>query len=280
MTRGGSPLPGAVEAGDRPGDRASDNTDPAAGAGAINEPGELNEPGALADRVLRDGADDRTDPSRRSAAVAGGHGEPPARRVEPRGVGADPTALVLDLDQRRTSDSAAVRRDVSRALATLSVQRPTLAVATAQRWLAEGGPHTTSVVQRGLRPLVLARDDTALRLAGYSPAAAVRVVDLEIDVSPVPAFGGGLRFSARVVSATLQPAPALVEYRIEHRAAAGELRHATGRLLARTVDPLADVGVRRTHRLPRQPSSRWIVGPCRLIVTINGRDDATATFTL
>lgn len=192
----------------------------------------------------------------------------------------DATALVLDLDRRRSSDSPAVRRDVSRALAKLAVRQPTLALSTAQRWLAEGGNHTNSVVQRGLRPLVLARDDTALRLAGYSPAAAVRVVDLELDREQAPAFGGGLHFTARVVSATLQPAPVLVEYRIEHRASAGELRRANGRLLARTVDPLADVSVRRMHRLPRHPSSRWTAGGCRLVVTINGRDDATATFTL
>jgi len=262
---------GAVETGRR----ADQETEAAAGVGDI---GELDEPSAVGDGDLQDGGDDQDHPARRSAAATEAHRGLPGHRNHLRDL-ADPTATVRDLDERRTSESAAVRRDVSRGLATLSMQQPTLAIATAQRWLAEGGAHTHSVVRRGLRPLVLARDDAALRLAGYSPTAAVRVVGLEIDDDPAPAFGGELRFSARVVSATLQPAPTLVEYRIEHRDTAGELRRATGRVLARTVDPLADVRIHRSHRLPPRPSNRWTEGPCRLVLSINGRDDATATFT-
>jgi hypothetical protein len=276
--------PIAVPAAVEPGDRPSDDTEPTIDS-ARHDPGDRAQRAVGSQSGERAGRRidvvDAPAHSPGSGAVTTDQRGVRADRAGPRGVAdaTDATALVLELDRRRTSDSAAVRRDVSRALANLSVQQPTLAVATAHRWLAEGGPHTHSVVRRGLRPLVLARDDTALRLAGYSPAAPVRVVDLEIDAERTPAFGGELVFSARVVSATLQPAPVLVEYRVEHRASSGELRRAAGRLLSRTLDPLADVSVRRTHRLPRQPSSRWSEGPCRLVVTINGRDDATATFT-
>jgi hypothetical protein len=192
----------------------------------------------------------------------------------------DPIPALLELDRLRHDPSAVVRRGVSRDLAALARSQPTLALSTAQRWIAEGGAHTDVVVRRGLRPLVDRRDDTALRLAGYSPAAAVRVVDLRVDDEPPPAFGGDLRFSARVVSADLRPRSVLVEYRLDHRTADGEPRVARGRLVARTLDPLTDVTTRRSHRLPQHASRRWAEGPCRLVLTINGRDDATATFTL
>jgi len=192
----------------------------------------------------------------------------------------DPISEILDLDSMRDDERAAVRRRVSERLAALARTHPTLALATAQRWLAEGGRYTESVVRRGLKPLVDARDDTALRLAGYSPSAAARVVDLWIDEHPAPAFGGHLRFSARVVSAETRAVPALVEYRIEHRNGEGELRSARGRMMARVLDPLTDTTLRRAHRLPRRPSLEWVAGPASLVVAINARDDATLAFTL
>jgi hypothetical protein len=192
----------------------------------------------------------------------------------------DDVATVLELDRRRHDPDAAVRRRVAHDLAALARRQPTLALSTAQRWLAEGGPHTTSIVRRGLRPLVDDRDDTALRLAGYSPAAAVRVVDLVVDDDPPLAFGARLRFGARVVSSETRAAPVMVEYRIEHRNERGEPQADGGRLLTRVLDPLTDFAVRRAHRLPRRPNASWVAGPARLVLRVNGRDDAATTFTL
>ena len=193
---------------------------------------------------------------------------------------ADSTATVLDLDRLRHDESAVVRRRVSQRLAELARTEPTLAVLTARRWLAEGGAHTEAIVRRGLKPLVDERDDAALRIAGYSPSAAVRIVDLVIESDPPPSFGDTLRFEARVVSNDVRSVPALVEYRINHRDREGAWRHRDGRLLMRVLDPLSDARIRRAHRLPPQPGSRWCEGDCRLVLRVNGRDDATATFTL
>ncbi len=206
--------------------------------------------------------------------------QPSSTERTPKVSFADPTATILELDRLRETDSAVARRSVSQGLAALARTRPTLALSTAQRWLAEGGSHIESTVQRGLRPLVESRDDTALRIAGFAPSVAVRVVDLSIDDDHAPAFGTALRFSARVVSNETRAVPVLVEYRIEHRNDDGAWRYARGRLMTRTLDPLTDARIRRTHRLPRAPSSRWAPGPTRLVVGVNGRDLAAATFTL
>src|SRR5436309_179224 len=96
---------------------------------------------------------------------------------------------LLALDAAREDPDAGVRRRVAHELAALARTHPTLALSTAQRWLAEGGRYTTTVVRRGLRPLVEARDATALRLAGYTPECGVRVRDLVLE-SPAVTAGG------------------------------------------------------------------------------------------
>jgi hypothetical protein len=191
----------------------------------------------------------------------------------------DPTPVVLALDAEREHPDARVRRRVAQGLATLATSHPTLALSTAQRWLAEGGAHTTSVVRRGLRPLIEARDPTALRLAGFAPECAVRVQGLVVD-PPDVALGEHVRFACRVVSADTRAAPVLVEYQIARLVGTNEVPVARGRLACRTVGPLCDATLSRAHRVPHRASPKWQPGPHVVIVSINGRRDATAKFTL
>jgi hypothetical protein len=195
-------------------------------------------------------------------------------RTEP-----DPTPAVLALDAEREHDDARVRRRVAQGLAAIAVSHPTLALATAQRWLAEGGEHTLSVVRRGLRPLIEARDATALRLAGFAPETAARVRRLTLDTATV-ALGEHVRFSCRVVSAETRPAAVLVEYTVARLVDTSEVPVAHGRLACRTLGPLTDAELSRAHRLPGRPSARWQPGPHVVYVSVNGRRDATAKFTV
>ncbi len=192
----------------------------------------------------------------------------------------DPVAEILELDRSRVDPRATVRRRAAQRLPRLAADHPTLALATAQRWIAEGGDHTETVVRRGLRPLIDQRDPTALRLAGWSPSVAVRVVGLALADDPAPAFGGRLRFEARVVSAETHAVPVLVEHHLEHRDANGAPRVGSGRLIARTLEPFTDQHVARSLRLPSQPSHGWAPGPAGLTLTVNGRIAAAATFVL
>ena len=191
----------------------------------------------------------------------------------------DPTPTVLELDAAREDPDARVRRRVAHGLAALSISHPTLALSIAQRWIAEGGEHVGSVVRLGLRPLVEARDATALRLAGYAPQAAVRIRDLQI-LRPDVRFGDTLHFSCRAVSAETRAAPVLIEYAIARLLDHGEVPVARDRLACRTVGPLDDITVRRAHRIPARPSTRWQPGAHVLVLTVNSRRDAVAPFSL
>lgn len=191
----------------------------------------------------------------------------------------DATDEVLAVSAIREHPDATVRRRAADGLAAIARTQPTLAIATAQRWLAEGGEHVHSVVRRGLRPLVDARDPTALRLAGYAPETAVRVRALRL-AEPVVAFGDHLRFACRIVSAETRAAPVLVEYALARVVEQGEVPIAHGQLANRVIGPLAETELSRAHRLPRHPTARWQPGAHVVAVSVNGRRDATSRFTV
>jgi hypothetical protein len=198
----------------------------------------------------------------------------------PSGAGPlDLRALVLALDAEREHPLASVRARVAQQLAALARTHPTLALATASRWTAEGGAHTASVVRRGLRPLVERRDPTALRVAGYAPEVAVRVRELDLDDTTV-ALGDELRFSVRIVSGETFAVPVLVEYSLVRCLDDGEVPVGHGRLACRTLGALDAATLTRVHRIPALPSHRWQPGAHALVVSINGRRDALARFTL
>jgi hypothetical protein len=190
---------------------------------------------------------------------------------------ADPTPEVLWLDTARHDGEDAVRRRVGDSLAQIARSRPTLALATAQRWLAEGGRYTLPIVRRGLRPLIEQRNDTAMRLAGFAPEAAVRARDLRL-ADDLVAFGEELRFTFSVVSSETRPTPILVEYHITEPHRADSPVVARGRLACRSLWPLATVEFSHARILPTRNTRVWRAGPHTIEVFVNGRCDATASF--
>ena len=107
---------------------------------------------------------------------------------------------LVALARRREDPDPEVRRGVAETLETLARTRPTVVLATVQRWLAEGGPHTQTVVRPALHVLARNGDDGARRLLGFAPEVAVRVRDVVIESDHVRT-GEALRIRARVVSA-------------------------------------------------------------------------------
>jgi len=72
----------------------------------------------------------------------------------------------------------------------------------------------------------------------------------------------------------------LIEYAIVRVVDHGEVPVARGRLACRTLGPLDETTLHRAHPIPARPSARWQPGPHALILTVNGRRDAVARFSL
>jgi hypothetical protein len=182
---------------------------------------------------------------------------------------ADDTAETLvALGRVREDPDPAVRRTVAEALETLARSRPTVALATAQRWLAEGGAHTPAVVRGALQVLSRNGDDGARRLLGFAPEVAVRARDIVLESDHVR-VGESLRIRGRLVSAETRRVAVSIDVGIDDsRPIIVSSRH---------LDPLETVDVRFVLPL-RSDAAR--PGRHTLAMRVNGRLDAVVDFTV
>ena len=182
---------------------------------------------------------------------------------------ADDTAVTLvALARLREDPDPEVRRNVAETLEALARTRPTVVLATAQRWLAEGGLHTRTVVRAALQVLSRNGDDGARRLLGFAPEVAVRVRDVVLESDHLRT-GESLRIRARVVSAETRRVAVSID------AAVDDTRPII--VTNRRLDPLETVDLRLVLPL-RSDVSR--PGPHTLSVHVNGRLDAEVDFTV
>jgi hypothetical protein len=185
----------------------------------------------------------------------------------PRPADGAPDTLVALARLREDADPA-VRRDVAETLETLARTSPTVVLATAQRWLAEGGPHTRAVVRGALQVLSRNGDDGARRLLGFAPEVAVRVRDAVLESDHLRA-GEALRIRASVVSAETRRVAVSID------AAVDDLRPIV--VTTRRLDPLETIDLRLVLPL-RSDASR--PGPHTVSIHVNGRLDADLDFTV
>ena len=191
----------------------------------------------------------------------------------------DPSPVLPLLDRLRDDPEAYVRRSVANHLNDIAKDHPTLAVAVARRWLAEGGVHVTGVVRHGLRTLVKAGDPTALALVGADTAAALEVDDLRLEETRVH-VGDTLRFSFQLRNAADREVRAVVDYVMHLRRASGALSPKVFKLSTRALPPHGALFVRRAHRLRPVTTRRYYAGEHVLEVQVNGRITARARFEL
>lgn len=182
---------------------------------------------------------------------------------------ADNTAeTLIALARLREDPDPAMRRDVAETLEALARTHPTVVLATAQRWLAEGGPHTRSVVRRALRALARSGDDGASRLLGFAPEVAVRVRDVALDSDHVRA-GEALKLAVRVVSAETRRVAVSIDAFVD---GARPII-----VTSRWIGALESIDMRFVVPL-RSDAAR--PGPHTLTIRINQRTDAVVDFTV
>jgi hypothetical protein len=180
----------------------------------------------------------------------------------------DATDALVALGRLREHPDPTVRREVAEALEALARTHPTVVLATAQRWLAEGGTHTRTVVGAALRILSRSGDDGARRLLGFAPEVAVRVRDVILESDHVRVTES-LKIRARVVSAETRKVAVAIDAAIDG-----------GRpivVTSRRIGALESVDVRLVLPL-RSDAAR--PGRHTLTIRINGRIDSITDFTV
>jgi 3-methyladenine DNA glycosylase AlkC len=190
--------------------------------------------------------------------------------VRLRALQRDPTPTIALLDRLRDDPSEYVRRSVANHLGDIVKDHPDLAIATAQRWQAEGGAHVDEVVRHGLRTLIKAGDGAALRLVGYDVDAPIRLSHLAID-PPRLAIGGQATILVRLFADGDEPVPVVVDYLIHYLGVRGYRKPKAYRLAERVVEPSVACDLRRRQRFAHASIRRLEPGEQLIEVQVNGR---------
>lgn len=199
----------------------------------------------------------------------------------------DPSPAIALLDGLRDDPSAYVRRSVANHLGDILKDHPELAIATAQRWKAEGGDHVDAVIRHGLRTLIKTGDPAALRLVGYDVDAAVRLTEVTVEPAQL-AIGGHAYLAVDLVTDDPGPVPIVVEYVIHYLGPRGPRKPKAYRLAERTLAPgvvcrlqrkqtFAHASIRTLHpgdHLIEIQVNGQVLGSCNLDLTAQpARDD-------
>lgn len=180
----------------------------------------------------------------------------------------DAADTLVALGALREDPDPTVRGDVAATLEALARTHPTLVLATAQRWLAEGGPHARAVVRSALRALARNGDDGARRLLGFAPEVAVRVRDVALESNHVQP-GETLRVTARLVSAETRRVAVSIDTVVDGARPIVVNNRRIGAL--ESLDMKLVIPLRSDAARP---------GPHTLTIRINGRIEAVIEFTV
>lgn len=191
---------------------------------------------------------------------------------------ARPGVTTQILDGLYRDESEYVRRSVANHLNDLSRDHADLVVDTARRWLDAPERNTAWVVRHGLRTLVKRGHPDALALLGFEPAE-LEVVGPQLGRSTV-AFGGTVRFRARITNINSKPARLAIDYLIHHMKANGQQSAKVFKLTTRTLSPGETVELEREHSFRQITTRRYHPGAHGVELQINGVASGRADFTL
>ncbi|WP_327255844.1 DNA alkylation repair protein [Streptomyces sp. NBC_01244] len=192
---------------------------------------------------------------------------------------ADPAPALPVLDALYRDESEYVRRSVANHLNDISRDHPSVAVATAARWLDDPAPTTTGLVRHGLRTLVKAGDPDALALLGHDPAVPVSVEGPHVR-TPAIRIGDHLEFDCAVTNTGDRTAHVVIDYVIHHMKANGTRTPKVFKLATRALAPGERWNGTRRHSFKAITTRRYHPGLHHVQIQVNGRPHGEAPFTL
>ncbi len=180
----------------------------------------------------------------------------------------NPTLIIPILDHLKNDSSLYVRKSVANNLNDISKDDPKLALRLAKRWLKESPTEeTTWIIKHGLRTLLKASDEEALKLFGLSNTSYFEVGTLNIE-TPLVNLGESLRFNFPVL---LKKSGKLrIEYALYFKNKKGEY----GRKVFKISEKDTHAGeyeVTKSHTLKNMTTRNFNEGVHFLEIILNGK---------
>ncbi|WP_239123855.1 DNA alkylation repair protein [Rhizocola hellebori] len=185
-----------------------------------------------------------------------------------RGLIADPTPAIALLDLLFDDPSEYVRRSVANHLNDIAKDHPSLALATARRWLKSGSPRVAWVIRHGLRTLIKHGDPQALALLGFDHTQAVQLQSLAVTPASIPV--GDEVVIEFVLSTNDGPVRAAIDYVVHYAGARGPRKPKVFKLTTRTIEPGQPQSISRRHRFADVSIRTIHPGEHRIDIQVNG----------
>lgn len=191
----------------------------------------------------------------------------------------DPAPVIALLDGLHDDRIEIVRRSVANNLNDIAKDHPALAVATAARWVDDGGDRSRDTVRRGLRTLVKHGDADALSLLGFAGGTAVRVESASITPAQ-PRIGEKARLAIDLVSHEAVATRLVVDFALVRVLARGGIGRKVFKLTECELAPGARVHLEKTFDFRQRTTRTYFDGPHAFVILVNGREAGTVDFGL
>lgn len=191
---------------------------------------------------------------------------------------ADPTPTLALLERLKDDPSLYVRRSVANHLNDISKDHAQVVLHTLAGWSRGASAQRLWLIKHALRGLIKKGDAQALAILGFgAPQVELR----ELALSPQRLiFGGELRFSFRLQSASAEEQPLMIDYVMRFVKANGRRTPKVFKLKQATLAPQASLSISKAHAIRPVSSRRYYAGMQRLEIQVNGRIVGGADFEL
>lgn len=195
------------------------------------------------------------------------------------GLQADPSPILLVLQQLRHDPSESVRRSVANNLNDISKDNPDVVVEVLRQWQADGNDGIRWIARHALRTLLKQGHPPALELLGYPIQPAIAVRNLTVQPGTVP-MGGELAFSFEIESLGKQAQKLMIDYVLYSTKANGELSPKVWKLTKRTIQPGQVLPISGKHSFRPVTTRKQYAGDHAIQPKINGLEFECVRFIL
>lgn len=195
-----------------------------------------------------------------------------------RNITLDPLVPLEFLDQLHGDPTRYVTRSVANHLNDISKVAPDAVTGRLADWAANGQQDARELAwmtRHALRTAIKRGEPGALALLGYGDAMNM-AVSLDVET---PQVRVGDRLDFGVTLTAREDTPVLVDYRIQFARPSGRAGEKVFKLGKARVPAGEVVALRTSHLIKGDATTfRWHSGAHKLVVQVNGRDRAEATF--
>ncbi|GHG66418.1 DNA alkylation repair protein [Comamonas sp. JC664] len=192
----------------------------------------------------------------------------------------DPTPVLALLEKLKADPALFVRRSVANNLNDIAKDHPERVVDVVRRWSRESpAPETQWLIRHASRTLVKQGNPGVLEVLGFTRKPRLELQAFKLASKAVQ-LGGALQLHVELRSKARSDQKLVIDYRIHHRKASGELSPKVFKWTTRQLAAGERLALQRVHKIQPITTRRYYPGQHRVELLVNGQALGSHEFTL